>query len=36
MDAPLGNKGLFATKSIADYQEEAAGRHLVRAWESRP
>src|ERR1700678_3677143 len=31
MDAPLEKKGLFATKSIADYQEEAAGRHLVRA-----
>ena len=31
MDAPLGNKGLFATKPIADYQEEAAGKHLVRA-----
>ena len=30
MDKPL-EKGLFATKSIADYQEEAAGRHLVRA-----
>ena len=29
MDKPL-EKGLFATKSIADYQEEAAGRHLVR------
>ncbi len=31
MDMPLEKKGLFATKSIADYQEEAAGRHLVRA-----
>jgi APA family basic amino acid/polyamine antiporter len=31
MDAPVAKKGLFATKSIADYQEEAAGRHLVRA-----
>jgi basic amino acid/polyamine antiporter, APA family len=31
MDKPLEKKGLFATKSIADYQEEAAGRHLVRA-----
>ena len=34
MDKPLDSsdkKGLFATKSIADYQEEAAGRHLVRA-----
>src|ERR1700723_1420793 len=31
MDEPLAKKGLFATKSIADYQEEAAGRHLVRA-----
>src|ERR1039457_1404953 len=31
MDKPLDKKGLFATKSIADYQEEAAGRHLVRA-----
>jgi APA family basic amino acid/polyamine antiporter len=30
MDKPI-EKGLFATKSIADYQEEAAGRHLVRA-----
>src|SRR5580698_8960021 len=31
MDMPTDKKGLFATKSIADYQEEAAGRHLVRA-----
>jgi APA family basic amino acid/polyamine antiporter len=34
MDKPLDSsdkKGLFATKSITDYQEEAAGRHLVRA-----
>jgi basic amino acid/polyamine antiporter, APA family len=31
MDKPLDKTGLFATKSIADYQEEAAGRHLVRA-----
>src|ERR1700727_1611921 len=31
MDMPLEKKGLCATKSIADYQEEAAGRHLVRA-----
>src|SRR5579863_2245030 len=31
MDEPLAKKGLFATKSIADYQAEAAGRHLVRA-----
>jgi APA family basic amino acid/polyamine antiporter len=34
MDKPLDSsdkKGLFATKPIADYQEEAAGRHLVRA-----
>src|ERR1700683_3699327 len=31
MDKPIDKKGLFATKSIADYQEEAAGRHLVRA-----
>src|SRR5277367_4504293 len=30
MDKPV-EKGLFATKSIADYQEEAAGKHLVRA-----
>src|SRR5580698_8081338 len=27
----MNNKGLFATKSIADYQQEAAGKHLVRA-----
>ncbi|MFI4868334.1 MAG: amino acid permease [Steroidobacterales bacterium] len=27
----MEKKGLFATKPIADYQAEAAGRHLVRA-----
>jgi APA family basic amino acid/polyamine antiporter len=31
MDMPIDKKGLFATKPIADYQQEAAGRHLVRA-----
>jgi APA family basic amino acid/polyamine antiporter len=25
------NKGLFATKPIADYQQQASGKHLVRA-----
>ena len=27
----MEKKGLFATKPIADYQAEAAGKHLVRA-----
>jgi APA family basic amino acid/polyamine antiporter len=27
----MGNSGLFATKPIADYHEEAAGKHLIRA-----
>src|SRR5579863_305744 len=27
----MNNKGLFATKPIADYQAEAASKHLVRA-----
>ena len=27
----MNNKGLFATKPIADYQQEAASKHLVRA-----
>ena len=35
MDKPLDKKGLFATKSIADYQQEAAGKIKITSFNSQ-